>query len=79
VQDHRVKNTLATVQAIVGSTARTASSIDSFYEAFVGRIMSGQIDCRAVELDPPASPRLHRAVGIGAQLVLEQGAQGTTG
>ncbi|OAS22468.1 sensor histidine kinase [Methylobacterium platani] len=37
---HRVKNTLATVQAIVGSTARTASSIDSFYEAFVGRIMS---------------------------------------
>lgn len=37
---HRVKNTLATVQAIVGSTARTASSIDTFYEAFVGRIKS---------------------------------------
>jgi PAS domain S-box-containing protein len=37
---HRVKNTLATVQAIVGSTARTASSIENFYEAFVGRIMS---------------------------------------
>ncbi|WP_298960012.1 HWE histidine kinase domain-containing protein [uncultured Methylobacterium sp.] len=37
---HRVKNTLATVQAIVGSTARTASSIEDFYEAFVGRIMS---------------------------------------
>ncbi|TXN01419.1 PAS domain S-box protein [Methylobacterium sp. WL64] len=37
---HRVKNTLATVQAIVGSTARTASSIESFYEAFVGRIKS---------------------------------------
>jgi PAS domain S-box-containing protein len=37
---HRVKNTLATVQAIVGSTARTASSIESFYTAFVGRIMS---------------------------------------
>ena len=37
---HRVKNTLATVQAIVGSTARPASSIDSFYEAFVGRIKS---------------------------------------
>lgn len=37
---HRVKNTLATVQAIVGSTARTATSIDSFYEAFVGRIKS---------------------------------------
>lgn len=37
---HRVKNTLATVQAIVGSTARTASSIETFYEAFVGRIKS---------------------------------------
>ncbi|WP_342149250.1 HWE histidine kinase domain-containing protein [Methylorubrum sp. SB2] len=37
---HRVKNTLATVQAIVGSTARTATSIDSFHEAFVGRIKS---------------------------------------
>ncbi|WP_373325082.1 PAS domain-containing protein [Methylobacterium organophilum] len=37
---HRVKNTLATVQAIVGSTARTATSIESFYEAFVGRIKS---------------------------------------
>lgn len=38
--NHRVKNTLATVQAIVGSTARTATDIDSFYEAFVGRIKS---------------------------------------
>ncbi|WP_430910999.1 HWE histidine kinase domain-containing protein [Methylobacterium sp. sgz302541] len=37
---HRVKNTLATVQAIVGSTARNASSIETFYDAFVGRIMS---------------------------------------
>ena len=37
---HRVKNTLATVQAIVSSTARTASSIDEFYQGFVGRIVS---------------------------------------
>ncbi len=37
---HRVKNTLATVQAIVGSTARTATSIDEFYQGFVGRIVS---------------------------------------
>ncbi|MET0746284.1 MAG: PAS domain-containing protein [Microvirga sp.] len=37
---HRVKNTLATVQAIVGSTARTASSIEEFYQGFVGRIVS---------------------------------------
>jgi PAS domain S-box-containing protein len=37
---HRVKNTLATVQAIVGSTARSAATIDEFYDAFVGRIVS---------------------------------------
>jgi PAS domain S-box-containing protein len=37
---HRVKNTLATVQAIVGSTARAASTVDEFYSAFVGRIVS---------------------------------------
>jgi two-component sensor histidine kinase len=37
---HRVKNTLATVQAVVGATARATSNIDEFYEAFVGRIIS---------------------------------------
>ena len=37
---HRVKNTLATVQAIVSATARTASSIEAFYQGFVGRIVS---------------------------------------
>ncbi|QFU17112.1 PAS domain-containing protein [Microvirga thermotolerans] len=37
---HRVKNTLATVQAIVGSTARSAASIEEFYQGFVGRIVS---------------------------------------
>jgi PAS domain S-box-containing protein len=37
---HRVKNTLATVQAIVGATARSAPSADAFTEAFTGRILS---------------------------------------
>lgn len=37
---HRVKNTLATVQAVVGATARATSNIDDFYKAFVGRIIS---------------------------------------
>lgn len=37
---HRVKNTLATVQAIMGSTARTATSIEQFKEAMIGRIGS---------------------------------------
>jgi PAS domain S-box-containing protein len=35
---HRVKNTLATVQAIMGSTARTATSIEDFQNALIGRI-----------------------------------------
>jgi PAS domain S-box-containing protein len=37
---HRVKNTLATVQAIMGSTARASSSVEEFQEAFTGRIGS---------------------------------------
>ena len=37
---HRVKNTLATVQAVVGATARSTTNIDDFYQAFVGRIIS---------------------------------------
>jgi PAS domain S-box-containing protein len=35
---HRVKNTLATVQAIMGSTARSATTIDDFQTALIGRI-----------------------------------------
>lgn len=37
---HRVKNTLATVQAILGSTARSSLSIEEFHEAFAGRIVA---------------------------------------
>jgi two-component sensor histidine kinase len=35
---HRVRNTLATVQAIMSSTAHASSSIDEFKQAFMGRI-----------------------------------------
>ena len=35
---HRVKNTLATVEAVAGSTARSASDINEFRHAFSGRI-----------------------------------------
>ncbi len=35
---HRVKNTLATVQAIMGSTARTSDTIEGFKTALIGRI-----------------------------------------
>ena len=37
---HRVKNTLATVQAIMGSTARTATTVEEFKDAMIGRIGS---------------------------------------
>lgn len=35
---HRVKNTLATVQAIMSSTARSAGSVEEFKSALIGRI-----------------------------------------
>ncbi len=37
---HRVKNTLATVQAVAGSTARSATGLEQFQRAFSGRIAS---------------------------------------
>jgi GAF domain-containing protein len=35
---HRVKNTLATVQALVGATGRSTGSFDEFYRSFSNRI-----------------------------------------
>jgi two-component sensor histidine kinase len=37
---HRVKNTLATVQALVGATGRSTGSFDEFYHSFSSRIIS---------------------------------------
>lgn len=37
---HRVKNTLATVQAIMSTTARSAKTIEEFRNALIGRIAS---------------------------------------
>jgi two-component sensor histidine kinase len=37
---HRVRNTLATVQALLGATARSANSVKVFYDDFAGRIAS---------------------------------------
>src|SRR5476649_1676819 len=37
---HRVRNTLATVQAIMGSTARSSETIEEFKTALIGRIGS---------------------------------------
>jgi PAS domain S-box-containing protein len=35
---HRVRNTLAIAQAIIGSTAKTAENVDGFKDALIGRI-----------------------------------------
>ncbi|WP_425487886.1 sensor histidine kinase [Microvirga lupini] len=37
---HRVKNTLATVQGLLGATARSTHSVDEFYQSFADRIVS---------------------------------------
>jgi two-component sensor histidine kinase len=37
---HRVRNALATVQALLGATARSSSSVERFYNSFSGRIAS---------------------------------------
>jgi len=37
---HRVKNTLATVQALLGASARSATTIEAFYAAFSARVIS---------------------------------------
>ena len=37
---HRIRNTLALVQSILGSTARSSSTIDEFYASFSNRIAS---------------------------------------
>jgi two-component sensor histidine kinase len=37
---HRVRNTLGTVQALLGSTARSARSVEGFYRSFSARIAS---------------------------------------
>jgi two-component sensor histidine kinase len=37
---HRIRNTLAVVQSLLGSTARTTSSMEAFYRSFSARIAS---------------------------------------
>ncbi|AWM85317.1 sensor histidine kinase [Microvirga sp. 17 mud 1-3] len=37
---HRVKNTLATVQGLLGATARSTHSVEEFYNSFADRIVS---------------------------------------
>ena len=38
--NHRVKNTLATVQSIASQTARGAATVDAFHKAFMARLMA---------------------------------------
>jgi PAS domain S-box-containing protein len=83
---HRVKNTLATVQAIMGSTARSTATIEQFQQAFIGRIASlakthsmltedqwqaaPLRDLLLAELDPYSDASGHRVQLRGPDVVL---------
>ena len=57
---HRVRNTLATVQGVMNSTARPAESIADYQWAFSGRILT----CRWTETGgPPVSPPTRQGFG----------------
>jgi two-component sensor histidine kinase len=83
---HRVKNTLATVQGLVGASGRSSGSFDEFYRSFSDRIMSlakthnlltedywqtaPLRDIALNELKPFAESRVPRFMLIGPSLVL---------
>jgi two-component sensor histidine kinase len=64
---HRVRNTLATVQGLLTTTANTATSIEEFREAFSGRIAS-LANTHAVMTEQP-----HQSVSFQQLLTQELG------
>jgi len=76
---HRVKNTLATVQAIMGSTARTVDNIEDFKTAIFGRIQSLAKthllladDVKAVDFSDILRSELDAFdIGIGGRITLQ--------
>jgi hypothetical protein len=60
---HRVKNTLATVQALVGATGRSSGSVDEFYHSFSNRIWRfRRFTGRHSDQKPDAVPIKYRTV-----------------
>jgi PAS domain S-box-containing protein len=71
--NHRVKNTLATVQSLATQTARGTSTPDAFCQTFTGRLMAlsqahDQLTVRHWE-----SAELHRIIAAGAGPYFSQG------
>jgi two-component sensor histidine kinase len=83
---HRVKNTLATVQALVGASGRSSGSFEEFYRSFSSRITSlakthnlltedywqtaPLREIAAAELKPYADPRQPRYMLLGPPVEL---------
>jgi two-component sensor histidine kinase len=70
-----VKNTLATVQAVVNATARSSLTVNEFTQAFTGRIGHGELrrhhDLRSVQ---GQTPPFVVGVELGPQQTLAQAA-----
>lgn len=64
---HRVRNTLATVQGVMNTTARTALNIEEFQEAFSGRISS------LAKTHAVMTEQLHQSVSFHQLLTQELG------
>ena len=64
---HRVRNTLATVQGVMNTTAKTSSTIEEFQEAFSGRIAS------LAKTHAVMTEQLHQCVSFQQLLTQELG------
>jgi len=62
--NHRVKNTLATVQAIAAQTLRTTSDIETFREAFESRLMALSATHDLLTATSWRSARLRDVLGV---------------
>ncbi len=62
--NHRVKNTLATVQAIAAQTLRSAADLATFSEAFESRIMALSATHDLLTATNWRSARLHDVLGV---------------
>jgi PAS domain S-box-containing protein len=64
---HRVRNTLATVQGVMNTTAKTSTNIEEFQEAFSGRISS------LAKTHAVMTEQLHQSVSFQQLLTQELG------
>jgi two-component sensor histidine kinase len=70
---HRIRNTLALVQSLLGSTARSSKSIDAFYAAFSARIASLARTQTLLTEDYWQTASLHAMLSHELQPFIEEG------